>query len=127
MKKVHNQVYNSLDLVKKGDILLVDFGSEIKGSEQGGVRPAIVVQNDIGNKYSTTTIVVPVTSKAGRKMPTHYKIEENSYNGVVKDSLIMCEQIKTIEESRIIHKMDSLSKEDLKKVNACLRISLNLL
>ena len=85
-------------MVKRGDIFYADL-SPVIGSEQGGIRPVIVVQNDIGNKYSPTVIVAAVTSRINKaKMPTHIEISALEY-GLTKDSVILAEQIRTIDKN----------------------------
>ena len=100
-------------IVKRGDIYLVDFG-KAQGSEQGGIRPAVIVQNDIGNKYSPTTIVCPLTSKAKKEMPTHVHL--SSYDGTVeKPSVALCEQIQTTDKTRLIKKLGEIFSERKKE------------
>ena len=113
--------------VKWGDVIYVDVGNEAKGSEQKGNRPAIIVQNDIGNRYSSTTIVALITSQEKRYMPTHV-IVEPWQSGLNKVSTIMLEQIKTIDKSRIISKVGHIETDWLKeKIKKSLTISLNML
>ncbi len=111
--------------IKRGEIVLVNF-EPVKGSEQGGIRPALVIQNNIYNKYSPTTIVAPITSKAYKKeYPTNvflYKTDSN----LNKDSNILLNQIKTIDKSRIIRKISLLDKEIIDKVDIAIKISLGL-
>lgn len=112
--------------VKWGDVIYVDVGNEAKGSEQKGNRPAIIVQNDIGNRYSSTTIVALITSQEKRYMPTHV-IVEPWQSGLNKVSTIMLEQIKTIDKSRIISKVGHIETDWLKeKIKKSLTISLNM-
>ena len=109
--------------VKWGDVIYVDVGNEAKGSEQKGNRPAIIVQNDIGNRYSSTTIVALITSQEKRYMPTHV-IVEPWQSGLNKVSTIMLEQIKTIDKSRIISKVGHIETDWLKeKIKKSLTIS----
>lgn len=103
--------------IKWGDICYVDFG-ENEGSEQNGIRPAIIIQNDIGNAYSPTTIVASITSQKKKYLPTHVVI--NPYqSGLKKISTIMFEQIRTIDKSRIVSKVGHISmdrtEENIKK------------
>ena len=112
--------------VKWGDVIYVDVGNEAKGSEQKGNRPAIIVQNDIGNRYSSTTIIALITSQEKRYMPTHV-IVEPWQSGLNKVSTIMLEQIKTIDKSRIISKVGHIETDWLKeKIKKSLTISLNM-
>ena len=109
--------------VKWGDVIYVDVGNEAKGSEQKGNRPAIIVQNDIGNRYSSTTIIALITSQEKRYMPTHV-IVEPWQSGLNKVSTIMLEQIKTIDKSRIISKVGHIETDWLKeKIKKSLTIS----
>ena len=112
--------------VKWGDVIYVDVGNEAKGSEQKGNRPAIIVQNDIGNRYSSTTIVALITSQEKRYMPTHV-IVEPWQSGLNKVSTIMLEQIKTIDKSRIISKVGHIETDWLKeKIKKSLTISFGM-
>lgn len=112
--------------VKWGDVIYVDVGNEAKGSEQKGNRPAIIVQNDIGNRYSSTTIVALITSREKRYMPTHV-IVEPWQSGLNKVSTIMLEQIKTIDKSRIISKVGHIETDWLKeKIKKSLTISFGM-
>ncbi len=87
-------------LIKRGDIYYADL-SPVVGSEQGGVRPVLVVQNDIGNKYSPTVIAAAITSQINKaKLPTHIEISAQEY-GLLKDSVILMEQIRTIDKKRL--------------------------
>ena len=112
--------------IKWGDVIYVDVGNEAKGSEQKGNRPAIIVQNDIGNRYSSTTIVALITSQEKRYMPTHV-IVEPWQSGLNKVSTIMLEQIKTIDKSRIISKVGHIETDWLKeKIKKSLTISFGM-
>ena len=112
--------------VKWGDVIYVDVGNEAKGSEQKGNRPAIIVQNDIGNRYSSTTIVALITSQEKRYMPTHV-IVEPWQSGLNKVSTIMLEQIKTIDKSTIISKVGHIETDWLKeKIKKSLTISFGM-
>ena len=112
--------------IKWGDVIYVDVGNEAKGSEQKGNRPAIIVQNDIGNRYSSTTIVALITSQEKRYMPTHVIIEPWQ-SGLNKVSTIMLEQIKTIDKSRIISKVGHIETDWLKeKIKKSLTISFGM-
>ncbi len=111
--------------IKRGDIVIVDF-EPIKGSEQRGIRPALVIQNDIYNKYSPTTIVAPITSKIYKKeYPTNVFLHKNDSN-LDNDSNILLNQIKTIDKLRIKRKISTLSNEIMNKVELAIRISLGL-
>ena len=111
--------------LKRGDIILVNF-EPIRGSEQGGVRPAIVIQNDILNKFSPLTIIAPFTSKIYEKeYPTNVFISKQDFH-LDKDSTIMLNQIRTIDKSRIIKKISSLDLYTMNKVDLAIKISLGL-
>ena len=112
-------------IVKRGDIFYADL-SPVIGSEQGGVRPVLVVQNDIGNKYSPTIIAAAITSQINKaKMPTHIEISAADY-GLNKDSVILLEQIRTIDKKRLKEKIGRLDKKLMEKVNHAIAISFGL-
>ena len=112
-------------IVKRGDIFYADL-SPVVGSEQGGVRPVLIVQNDIGNKYSPTVIAAAVTSQINKaKMPTHIEIDAEAY-GLAKDSVILMEQIRTIDKKRLKEKIGHIDEELMEKVNEALGISFGL-
>ena len=110
--------------IKRGDIYYADL-SPVVGSEQSGVRPILVIQNDIGNKFSPTIIGVPITSKAKISMPTHIAIEGKKY-GLDKDSIILAEQIRTLDKSRLKDKVGKLDKQVLEQVKKAIEISCGL-
>ena len=110
--------------IKRGDIYYADL-SPVVGSEQSGVRPILIIQNDIGNKFSPTIIGVPITSKAKVSMPTHIAIEGNKY-GLEKDSIILAEQIRTLDKSRLKEKVGKLDKKILNEVKRAIEISCGL-
>ncbi len=112
-------------IVKRGDIFYADL-SPVVGSEQGGVRPVLIVQNDIGNKYSPTVIAAAVTSQINKaKMPTHIEIDAEAY-GLAKDSVILMEQIRTIDKKRLKEKIGHIDEDLMEKVNEALSISFGL-
>lgn len=106
--------------VKRGDLLMVNFGNNV-GSVQGGVRPAIVVQNNIGNKFSPTILVIPITSKSKNNLPTHVYLNEK--DGLDKPSTAMTEQVSTIDKKQIVNKIGRISPMKMKQVNKALMIS----
>ena len=111
--------------VKRGDIFYADL-SPVVGSEQGGIRPVIIIQNDIGNRYSPTVIVAAITSQINKaKLPTHVEISSEEY-GLNRDSVVLLEQIRTLDKKRLKEKIGHMTEDDLKKVNKSLLISLNL-
>lgn len=112
-------------LIKRGDIYYADL-SPVVGSEQGGVRPVLIVQNDIGNKYSPTVIAAAITSQINKaKLPTHIEIGGQEY-GLAKDSVILLEQIRTIDKKRLREKIGHLDDELMDKVNDALGVSFGL-
>lgn len=112
-------------VVKRGDIFYADL-SPVIGSEQGGTRPVLVVQNDVGNKFSPTVIIAAITSQINKaKMPTHIEISANEY-GLLKDSVILLEQIRTIDKRRLKEKIGRLGDELLARVDEALGISFGI-
>lgn len=111
--------------VRRGDIFFAQL-NPVVGSEQGGMRPVLVIQNDIGNQYSPTTIVAAITSQINKaKLPTHVEIPVEK-SGLEKDSVILTEQIRTIDKSRLKQKVTFLDEEIMEKVNKAIEISLGL-
>ncbi|HHW92820.1 MAG TPA: type II toxin-antitoxin system PemK/MazF family toxin [Firmicutes bacterium] len=111
--------------VRRGDIYYADL-SPVVGSEQGGVRPVIIIQNDIGNRYSPTTIVAAITSQIDKaKLLTHIEVSANEF-GLDKNSVILLEQIRTIDKRRLKTRIGHLEGEIMNKVNSGLQISLGL-
>ncbi|ARC84035.1 MULTISPECIES: type II toxin-antitoxin system PemK/MazF family toxin [Clostridium] len=112
-------------VVKRGDIFYADL-SPVVGSEQGGVRPVIIIQNDIGNRYSPTVIVAAITSQINKaKLPTHVEISSEEY-GLNKDSVVLLEQIRTLDKRRLKEKIGHMTKDDMEKVDTSLMLSLDL-
>ena len=112
-------------LVKRGDIFYADL-SPVIGSEQGGVRPVLVVQNDVGNRYSPTVICAAITSQINKaKLPTHIEIDCQQYT-LVKDSVILLEQIRTVDKKRLREKICRLDDSIMKRVDKALLISFGL-
>ena len=113
-------------IVKRGDIFYADL-SPVVGSEQGGVRPVLVIQNNIGNKYSPTIIVAAITSQINKaKLPTHIEVDANEY-GLPKDSVLLMEQIRTIDKRRLREKIGRINKPKMKEIDQSLKVSLGLL
>ena len=109
-------------MIKRGDIYYADLRPVI-GSEQGGVRPVLIIQNDTGNKHSPTVICAAITSRMNKaKLPTHVEISASRY-ALVKDSVILLEQVRTIDKKRLREKVCHLDCEILKKVDQALSIS----
>ncbi len=112
--------------VKRGYIFFADL-SPVVGSEQGGMRPVLVIQNDIGNRYSPTVIVAAITSQIDKaRLPTHVEISAAEYN-LERDSVVLLEQIRTIDKQRLQKKITELDDRIMAKVNEALRISLGLI
>nr|WP_239565511.1 type II toxin-antitoxin system PemK/MazF family toxin [Brevibacillus fulvus] len=113
-------------IVKRGDVFFADL-SPVVGSEQGGVRPVLVIQNDIGNRFSPTVIVAAITAQIQKaKLPTHVEIDAKTY-GFDRDSVILLEQIRTIDKQRLTDKITHLDEEMMDRVNESLQISLGLI
>ncbi len=108
--------------VKKGQIFLADL-NPVQGSEQGGVRPVVIIQNNIGNKFSPTVIVAAITGKLKKDIPTHVKL--NSL-GLAKESTVLLEQIRTIDKSRLIEKIGKTTDEELRIIEEALRVSVDV-
>ncbi|MEO1769529.1 MULTISPECIES: type II toxin-antitoxin system PemK/MazF family toxin [Enterococcus] len=112
-------------MVKRGDIYFADL-SPVIGSEQGGVRPVLVIQNNLGNHFSPTIIVAAITAKMAKpKLPTHIGINANK-TGIERDSVILLEQIRTIDKSRLKEKVCHLDKGMMKSVDEALRVSVGI-
>ncbi len=112
-------------IVKRGDIYYADL-SPVKGSEQGGVRPVLIIQNDIGNKYSPTVIVAAITSQIGKtRLPTHIEISDDNV-GLSKKSVILLEQIRTLDKMRLRDKLGHLRSDTMRSVNNALSVSFGL-
>ena len=111
--------------IKRGDIYYADL-SPVIGSEQGGLRPVLIVQNDIGNKYSPTVIAAAITSRMGKaKLPTHIDVPGLDV-GLAKDSVILLEQIRTIDTRRLKEKMGHLDDATMRGVNSAIQVSFGL-
>lgn len=112
-------------VIHRGDIYYADL-RPVVGSEQGGVRPVLIIQNDIGNKHSPTVICAAITSQMNKaKLPTHVELDSSRY-ALVKDSVVLLEQLRTIDKKRIRDKVCHLDREILRKVERALLISLDL-
>ncbi len=112
--------------IKRGELYYADL-SPVVGSEQGGIRPVLVVQNDIGNKYSPTVIAAAVTSKINKaKLPTHIELPSNEF-GLAKDSVILLEQIRTLDKRRLKERIGALPVSTMSKVDKAILISLGFI
>lgn len=120
----------SSGIVRRGDIYYADL-SPVVGSEQGGVRPVLIVQNDIGNRYSPTVIAAAITSQTGKtKLPTHIEVQSapigSMGNGLAKNSIILLEQIRTIDKRRLKEKMGRLDDRTMQMVDEAISVSFGL-
>ncbi len=112
-------------IIRRGDIYYADLRPVI-GSEQGGIRPVLIIQNDTGNKHSPTVICAAITSQMHKsKLPTHVEIDSSKYD-IIKDSVILLEQLRTIDKKRLKDKVCHLDSEIIRKVNHALLVSLEL-
>ncbi len=111
--------------MKRGDIYYADL-RPVVGSEQGGVRPVLIVQNDVGNRHSPTVICAAITSKMNKaKLPTHIELNAGRYD-MVKDSVVLLEQLRTIDKKRLKDKVCHLDEDIMRRVNHGLMVSLEL-
>ena len=109
----------------RGDIYYADL-SPVVGSEQGGLRPVLVIQNDIGNKYSPTVIIAAITSQLTKaKLPTHIELKREKYN-LTKDSVVLLEQIRTLDKRRLQEKLGSIDNTTMQQVDVAMMISLGI-
>ena len=112
-------------IIRRGDIYYADL-SPVVGSEQGGIRPVLIIQNDVGNKHSPTVICAAITSRMNKaKLPTHIEIDSKSCE-IVKDSVILLEQLRTIDKKRLREKVCHLDQNVIQKVDQALCISLDI-
>ena len=112
-------------LIKRGDIFYADL-SPVIGSEQGGVRPVVIIQNDVGNKYSPTIIIAAITSQQNKtKLPTHVSVESKDVP-LPKNSVILLEQIRTIDKKRLREKIGHFDNDVISEIDKALKISLNI-
>lgn len=111
--------------VKRGDIYYADL-SPVVGSEQGGIRPVLIVQNDVGNKFSPTVIAAAITSQRYKtNLPTHIRVNADGC-GLAKDSIVLLEQVRTLDKKRLKEKMGTLDGDDMGRVNRALSVSLGI-
>ncbi len=112
-------------IVKRGDVFFADL-SPVVGSEQGGTRPVLIIQNDIGNRFSPTVIIAAITAQIQKaKLPTHVEINAKKY-GFERDSVILLEQLRTIDKSRLTDRITQLDSQLMEQVDDALGISLGL-
>lgn len=125
------KIQNGEESIRRGDIYYADL-SPVVGSEQGGVRPVLIVQNDMGNRYSPTVIAAAITSKTGKtKLPTHIEVSASSglqgeNCGLAKNSVILLEQIRTIDKKRLKERMGKLDDRTMQQVDSAIGISFGL-
>ena len=113
-------------IVRRGDIYYADL-SPVVGSEQGGIRPVLIVQNDVGNKFSPTVIAAAITSQRFKtNLPTHIQVDAQEC-GLSKDSIVLLEQVRTIDKRRLKERMGNLDESDMSRVNRALSVSLGIL
>jgi mRNA interferase MazF len=111
--------------VKRGDIFYADL-SPVVGSEQGGIRPVLIVQNDVGNKFSPTVIAAAITSqKYKTDLPTHIKVDADG-SGLARDSIVLLEQVRTLDKRRLKEHMGNLEPKDMQRVDRALSVSLGI-
>ncbi|MBQ8388276.1 MAG: type II toxin-antitoxin system PemK/MazF family toxin [Clostridia bacterium] len=114
-----------MNTVKRGDIYYADL-SPVVGSEQGGLRPVLIIQNDVGNRYSPTVIAAAITSKMDKtKLPTHIDVYAEKV-GLAKNSVILLEQVRTLDKRRLKEKMGHLDDEVMSAVNSAIAVSFGL-
>ena len=112
--------------IKRGDIYYADL-SPVVGSEQGGVRPVLIIQNDTGNRYSPTVIAAAITSQTGKaKLPTHIDLPVDHSCGLSRDSVVLLEQIRTLDKKRLREHMGRLDEEQMQRVDAAIAVSFGL-
>ena len=110
--------------IKRGEVYFADLKSGVVGSEQGGTRPVIIVSNDVGNTHSGTVIVIPLTSQTKRKLPTHFALVED---WLPYSSTALCEQVRTIDKSRLKEQLGKLPEHQLTEVYKVLMVALGVL
>jgi len=111
--------------IKRGDIFYADL-SPVVGSEQGGIRPVLIVQNDVGNRFSPTVIAAAITSQQSKaNLPTHIPLNADS-SGLAKDSVVLLEQVRTIDKKRLKEKMGSVDQNYMSEINDAISISFGL-
>ena len=111
--------------IRRGDIFYADL-SPVIGSEQGGVRPVLIVQNNIGNKFSPTVIAAAITSQNSKtSLPTHIKVNADNC-GLSKDSIVLLEQVRTLDKTRLKEHIGTLSEEDMMRIDSAIVVSMGL-
>lgn len=116
---------NQQSIVRRGEIYYADL-SPVVGSEQGGMRPVLIVQNDVGNRYSPTVIAAAITSQQNKaRLPTHIEIEARTY-GLSKNSVVLLEQVRTLDKRRLRERMGCLDDKAMQRVDGAIAVSLGL-
>lgn len=111
----------------RGDIFYADLGEDAIGSEQTGIRPVLIIQNDVGNRHAPTTIIAPISSqKKHHRQPTHCFVKKDCLNGLAYNSCVVLEQIRTISKTRLMSMIGRLDDEKMEEVNRTIAISLGL-
>ena len=125
-KTIAKDIYSEAIMsIKRGEIYYADL-SPVIGSEQGGVRPVLIVQNDVGNKFSPTVIAAAITSQRFKtNLPTHIKVNADGC-GLAKDSIVLLEQVRTLDKKRLKEKMGNLDPSDMYKIDKALSVSFGL-
>ena len=114
-----------MPLIRRGDIYYADL-SPVVGSEQGGIRPVLIVQNDVGNRHSPTVIAAAITSRINKtKLPTHIEVDARSY-GLARDSIVLLEQIRTLDKRRLKERMGHLDRAAMERVDRAISVSFGL-
>ena len=112
--------------VKRGEIYYADL-SPVVGSEQGGVRPVLIIQNDTGNRYSPTVIAAAITSQTGKaKLPTHIELPVEEDCGLTKDSVVLLEQVRTLDKKRLRERMGRVDDRIMEKIDTAIAVSFGL-
>lgn len=115
-----------MNTIKRGEIYCADL-DPVVGSEQGGIRPVLIIQNDVGNRFSPTVIVLAITSQMRKaNLPTHVEVPAGT-TGLTKPSIVLAEQMRTLEKQRLMKKMGALSDQEMMRVDAAIRASLGFL
>ncbi|OOO00091.1 MAG: hypothetical protein ATN35_09205 [Epulopiscium sp. Nele67-Bin004] len=114
---------------KRGQVYIADLGEDVIGSEQGGVRPVVIIQNNVGNKYSPNVICIPLSTKSRKKkLPTHIYIDKSEYNEIDKDSIILADQMRTISKQRIVRPtpLVTLYADKMKEIEVSIKANLGI-
>ena len=112
--------------ITRGDIFIADL-NPVQGSEQGGVRPVLIIQNDTGNRYSPTVIAAAITSQTGKaRLPTHIALPVNENCGLNRDSIILLEQVRTLDKKRLRERMGHVEEQVMEKVDTAIAVSFGL-